>query len=68
MTARLGSPTHDGLDREVSLFEGETGIYGGLADPLPAGQYDLAIDARAGDGATFRSVNRIVILGNGQVR
>ena len=68
VTARLGSPTHDGLDREVSLFEGETGIYGGLADPLPAGQYDLAIDARAGDGVTFRSVNRIVILGNGQVR
>jgi nitrogen fixation protein FixH len=68
VSATLASPTHDGLDRRVSLYETETGLYGGLAEPLPAGQYNLTIDARAGDGATFRSVNRIVILGNGQVR
>ena len=68
VTATLASPTHDGLDRHVGLSEGEVGLYGGLADPLPAGQYDLTIDAKAGDGATFRSVNRIVITGNGQVR
>ncbi|MGX1306165.1 nitrogen fixation protein FixH [Amorphus suaedae] len=68
VTATLASPTHTGLDRQVSLSEGEVGLYGGLADPLPAGQYDLTIDAQAGNGATFRSVNRIVITGNGQVR
>ncbi|MDQ0316173.1 FixH family protein [Amorphus orientalis] len=66
--ARLSSPTHEGLDREARLLEGETGVYQGHMAGLPAGQYDLEIELTAGNGDSFRSVNRLVISENGVVR
>lgn len=68
IVARLESPTHEGLDRTAHLAEGEIGLYRGIVEGLPAGQYDLALDATAGDGTQFRSVNRIVITESGQAR
>lgn len=68
IVATLASPTHDELDRRVTLTEGEVGLYRGVADPLPAGQYDLTLEASSGKGEAFRSVNRIVLLENGGTR
>lgn len=68
VTVGLASPTHEGLDRRLALTEGEIGLYQGVTDGLPAGQYNLTIEAEDGDGKQFRSVNRIVIADSGKVR
>ncbi|WP_289032835.1 FixH family protein [uncultured Roseibium sp.] len=59
--AHLNHPTHDGVDLDVALVEGESGVYTGTADALAAGNWNMVLDAESADERLFRSENRIFL-------
>lgn len=61
LTATLSRPASGEGSRTVTLAEGETGRYSGLAEGVEAGQWLLDLKA-GGDGeAVFRSHNRLFL-------
>ncbi len=61
VSATLSRPTTSGADHEVVLTEGELGRYTGVTDGLAPGQWIVELVADRGDGATFRSRNRLFL-------
>lgn len=64
-TALLKRPADAAFDRPVALAEAEAGRYAGAAADAAPGLYDLVVTLDGGDGRTFRSVNRLVLGGEG---
>lgn len=61
VNARLARPTDKRGDRMIALREGQAGFYRGAADDVPAGQWDLVIEAERGEEQVFVSRNRLVL-------
>lgn len=61
LTARLERPTDKRGDRVIAVREPQPGLYLGDADAVPAGQWDLVIEAARGDERLFTSKNRLVL-------
>jgi nitrogen fixation protein FixH len=59
--ARLEHPVDRRADHAVSLSEGERGIYGGTAENVAAGQWELVIDGERGSRRMFMSRNRLLL-------
>jgi nitrogen fixation protein FixH len=60
-SARLSRPTDARADRAVVLSERGNGVYRGTVDDVPAGQWDLVIQAERGEERVFLSRNRVVL-------
>lgn len=60
-TAQLARPTDKRADRTVALGERETGLYRARVENLPAGQWDLVLEASRGDERLFLSRSRVVL-------
>lgn len=56
----LARPVDRRADVEVRMVEAEVGAYVGNVAGVPAGNWDLEIEALAGDGTRFRSRNRLI--------
>ena len=61
MSARLMRPIDSRADRVFALTEREAGIYHGAAVDVPAGQWNLVIEADRGGSRLFLSHNRVVL-------
>lgn len=61
LSATLHRPTQSAEDRVVPLREGEAGRYSGVVENLPAGQWDLILEARNDETLVYRSRNRIFL-------
>ncbi|MGE3882837.1 MAG: FixH family protein [Flavobacteriaceae bacterium] len=55
------SPVTEAKDAEIILRETEVGRYTGAMPPLPAGNWDVVIEARSADELVFTSVNRALL-------
>jgi len=63
--ALLKRPADAAMDRPVALAEAESGRYSGAVAGAAPGLYDLVVTLDGGDGRAFRSVNRLVLAGEG---
>jgi nitrogen fixation protein FixH len=61
LRALLARPVDKREDVPVALAETEVGAYVGTAEKVPAGNWDLVIEARQGDTTVFRSRNRLFL-------
>jgi nitrogen fixation protein FixH len=61
LSVRLARPTDRRADRVVSLGERSAGRYGGEANDVAAGIWDLEVEADRGGERLFRSKNRITL-------
>ncbi len=59
--AHLERPIDKRADRVVALSEGESGIYRGELSDIPAGQWDLVLEAESGTERVFLSKNRVLL-------
>lgn len=61
--AVLEHPATRTLDRPFTVAEtvGASGLYGGVVEGLPAGQWELVIRATAADGRSFKSQSRVIL-------
>lgn len=60
IAVNLARPVDRRADVPVKMVEAEVGAYVGNVDKVAAGNWELEIDATAGDGTTFRSRNRLL--------
>lgn len=60
-TARLKHPAYEGKDQTVALTETESGIYKGKAEDLPAGNWQLEVEALRDGKRLFLSENRLFL-------
>jgi nitrogen fixation protein FixH len=60
-SARLSRPTDNRHDRVVALSERGAGLYGGLADGVAPGQWDVVLEATNGGDRLFLSRNRVML-------
>ncbi|MDC7786372.1 FixH family protein [Rhodoplanes sp. TEM] len=61
VTARLARPTDRREDRPVEIAERGIGIYRGEAENVPAGLWELVIEAERGGDRVYLSKNRVVL-------
>ncbi|WP_209007873.1 FixH family protein [Roseibium litorale] len=60
-TARLKHPVYEGQDVVVALSETESGVYKAQADALPAGNWQLEVEATQNGERLFLSENRVFL-------
>lgn len=60
VTALLQRPTHEGMDRTMPLKVTGAGRWSALVEDLAAGQWDLDLDIRSGDGR-YRTRQRLYL-------
>lgn len=61
VTARLARPTDKREDRAVEIAERGIGVYRGEAEDVPAGLWELVIEAERGGDRVYLSKNRVVL-------
>lgn len=61
VTATLRRPTNAALDRKVSLNAAGDGVYRVDTADVEAGQWDVIVSAKDGDGAVFEAQRRVVL-------